>query len=123
MNMNKFYLKLFLSIWLIVMGVILCVSFLTDQIDSRFFISAYNKTLINLYDKHNLKPIKKWLKHIEKTQKINLYILNTDGTILSSTSIPKHIKVISQQLKTHDFPNQTYKDNFILMSAPMTLQN
>ncbi|MCH9756427.1 MAG: HAMP domain-containing protein [Gammaproteobacteria bacterium] len=113
------------------MSVILCVSFLTGQIDSRFFISAYNKTLINLYaetslslyDKHNLKPIKKWLKHIEKNQKITLYLLNTDGTIISSTPIPKHINVITQRLKTHDFPNQTYKDNFILMSAPMTLQN
>lgn len=107
--------------------IIFCISFFGGQIDSKFFASTYDKILINvyaetslsLYDKNNTKPIKKWLDYIKNTKHINLFILNTNGAILSSSPIPEHLKSISNKLKAHTLTQQVYKDHLILMSAPI----
>lgn len=104
--MRKLYWKIFLSFWLATILIILTTAWVTSEIAQKssipahqqVFMDSYANAAIITYETGDVGALKQWLAQIGESKQMALFLLSSEGDIISNKSPPPVIINISRDL-------------------------
>lgn len=124
MSLNSIAVKLFFPIWSILLLSMVVTALLFGQIANPYTISLIDRLLINVYletvvEKHDTltkKELKDWFFDTVKKKKSRFYLIESKGTVIGPTPIPKPVREIGKSVQDHRLKNTIVKQDSYIIS-------
>ena len=116
---DKYFLKLLLSIWFCLIIILIFISFTLRQIDTPLWVTAQQNLLLNTYaesaqatfDLHGVDGLRSWINDLSKRAETHMFILDEKNKTILSINKAEKININNlidsalEDAKAHKFNN------------------
>ncbi len=110
--------------------VIIATMYITGQltrqssipVSEKIFINSYANAAVATFESGREKAFSAWLRHIELSKHLTMYLLSSTGSIHGTTHVPKPVKQLSKEFLANQLPTGIFqRSNYIVSHEILTL--